>query len=222
MKLKERWTSINWFEKLVEILVVVIGITLAFVVDRSYESYKNQLALRQYLSSLHEDIQTDIRMADSLLQDLNAQNKKLNQFVHYLTRPQHESDSILFYIQSISRLTVFEMRQTTFKSMQSSGQINLIPNFQLRRELFNYYHQSQGIQVFQKVMTDYFNRHIVPILLNKVDLQNEKILDPKYFNRPVFRNIVLSFSGLLNQQVRLYGTVLRKAQNLQTKITQNG
>ncbi len=130
-------------------------------------------------------------------------------------------DSLLNYMQAITKLTVFEMRQTTFKSMQSSGQINLIPDFQFRRELINYYHMAEGLQIFQGVMTDYFNRFIVPAMLNNIDMQNEKIVNRAYFHTFKFKNIVVGFWSLLQQQITLYRSVKKKAFELKKIIEQN-
>ena len=152
MKLKPMINSVNWFGKIIEILVVVIGITLAFVVDRSNENYKNEKAANLYLTSLKDDLNADLEQLDSLLTILDNQ-QQLKKFVEYLPERKIVQDSLLYFVQALSNLSLFEIRQSSFKSLQ--GQVTLISNFQLRKKLFAYYHKAEGLQMFQQVVQNY-------------------------------------------------------------------
>ncbi len=195
-KLKSVWHSINWFEKAIEILVVVIGISLAFVVDRSYENYKNERMAQLYLDGLYDDLNADLTQVDSLLNILKNQEKQLARFVNYLPVSRMSADSMVLYLNALSKLNLFEIRESSFKALQSSGQVNLISDFALRQQLFAYYHKSEELKVFQQILREYFNRFIIPVLLENLDMSKGKILDRKFFKSVKFQNIVLGYWSL--------------------------
>ncbi len=212
--------SINWFEKIIEILVVVIGISLAFVLDRSYENYKNNRMAQLYLTGLKEDLNADLVQLDSIQVMLKNQQKQLKHFLDHLPARKIKRDSLAIYLNALSNLQLFEMRASSFRSLQSSGQVALIPDFRIRQQLFSYYHKSEELKIFQQVLQEYFNRFIVPVLIEKLDMSNGKILDRNYFNSVPFKNIVLGYWSLQKQQQQLYQTIQKKAVQLSEQIEQ--
>ena len=220
MKNKKGFSNINWAEKLAEIAVVVIGISLAFFVDRSYEAFKNRQTVEMYLKSLHQDVQSDLQQLDSLLLLLSKKDQKLQWMVDAWTEQWFNDDSLMLAINLVSNLNFFEMQVTTFRSLQSSGEINLLRDFRLRRSLFDYYRQGEGLKILHQMLQNFFNRFIIPLLLEKVDMRNGKILDQRFFKSAKFRNRIVGFWSLEKQLADFYSSLNRKAKILKQMIEQ--
>ena len=60
--------KINWQYALGEVIIVSIGITIAFALNNWKEARNNQKIKQQYLSSLKTDIQKEIKQLESLQQ----------------------------------------------------------------------------------------------------------------------------------------------------------
>jgi hypothetical protein len=60
-------TKIEWKNHFVELVVVFVGITLAFILNNWRESYKDKNLEKKYLASFYSDISTDINSLDSLI-----------------------------------------------------------------------------------------------------------------------------------------------------------
>ena len=222
MKRKSFLQSVNWFEKFIELLVVVIGITLAFVVDRSYEKYRNRKEADLYLSSLEIDLKADLVQLDSLLKKLNTDQAHLKRFISLHPGKKIEPDSLQIYLQSLSNLGLFKIRQGSFRALQSSGKFDLMASFEMRRKMFRYYHSADELEVFQSALQNYFDRFVVPVLIENLDMKTGRPLDRHFFRSVKFRNIASGYWSLRNQQIELCREIRKKAEELKAEIERSG
>ncbi len=211
MKKKTDKTAIDWREKFIELIVVVIGITIAFLINRGYENYKNQHTEIQYLNSMHEDLEADVSQLDSVLQNMKTQNMAIGHLIRIIPGKRFQEDSLLHLIQSVTTLYFFTPQQTTFYALKNSGDLHLITDYKLRHDILNYYQELESLDYLHRITTEYFNRYIVPIVINRLDLSRQKFSDRSFMHSAKFLNIVLGFRSLLLQQKELYQKLRSRA-----------
>ncbi len=66
-KTKRQRQKINWLNHFIELVVVVIGITLAFMLNNWREAYVNHRMEEKYLNSFMDDLNFDRVQLDSLI-----------------------------------------------------------------------------------------------------------------------------------------------------------
>ncbi len=221
-KSKNTPSKINWHATLVELAVVVIGITLAFIINRTYEDYKNRQQEAEYLQSLRDDLTTDIHELDSLRTYLEKQKNTLTRFSERLFDGDKISpDSLRSYVLAMTRLYLFTPQRTTFFALKSSGDLNLIRDYTLRHDIFKYYQELEGLEYLHRIINNYFNTYIISMVISHVSLKGNDIRDAGYFRSLPFKNVVLGFQSLISQEGTTYKKLRGLALNIRNKIEQN-
>ena len=128
-----------------EIALVMIGILLALQVNNWNELRKEQQLQKRYLSELLLDLQTDSIAISGFLKDSDTQWKyKQNLITFFNNEIDYAKDSIdLFFNTQWQATYSFNPITTTLDEMKSTGNIKVIKNPDVRRQIletYNNYH----------------------------------------------------------------------------------
>jgi hypothetical protein len=133
-KIRQKLLSENKFSKYLiyaigEILLVVIGILIALQIGNINEQRKNQdhgIAIKQALKS---ELISDVELMKSDLEYIEEELRINNLYAERLSSETSNSDTLLQIVQHeyfIGFNGVRELDKTTFKSLESTGRIDLI------------------------------------------------------------------------------------------------
>ena len=132
--------KINWKYTFGEIIIVIIGISIAFGLNNWASAQKGKSLAKQYLENLKLDIEAD---AEALLLNIDKimTSMENNRFItSSLNMEQIGRDSIArVYFQELSKVFDFYPNQSTFEALKYSGDLNLIQNFKLRNDIVRHY-----------------------------------------------------------------------------------
>ncbi len=162
-QIRQRLLTDNKFSKYLlyaigEILLVVIGILIAFQVDSWNEDRKTSHTEIQYLKRLHSDLANDtayyhrrIKYADKVIADhKNALLISYNEI----------SSARQFYTSFVNldwSSEALSIRDNTYTEMNNAGQINIIKNDKLKTEILELYRQ---VDVAEKHFEEFNNTTI--------------------------------------------------------------
>ncbi len=146
-KIRQKLLSENKLSKYLvyafgEIILVMIGILLAFQVN-SWQTKKTRLSKEQsYLKDIRENLSDDIETMNSVI-DFNT-NKSILMDSIFITLELHDDPRIYMpdvikYMFTVSLYQVFEPNRIAFDNMVSSENIDLITDKNLRALLATYY-----------------------------------------------------------------------------------
>ena len=157
--------KINWRYAIGEIIIVIIGISIAFGLNNWRDSQADQALKKQYLELLVSDIEQEI----DVLQDLNNTYATRLERIKTLRSLMYQDDpspdtirSIVF--KDVSDVATFNPVNVTYQTLINSGDMKLIDNFQLRRQIVAHYaaHQQvlenyeRMIKIHQTYLADFF------------------------------------------------------------------
>lgn len=208
------WNDINWLEQLIQLLVVVISITLAFMVNRYYENYKNRQLERKYLHSFFSEILSDQAQIDSLITENTARLENRNKFVQFLEWKSLPGDSLLPLFAEMLVFRTFEPNMTTYEAIKSTGNFNLIANYDLQENLIQYYHRLEDKKYIDTIFDNYLNQYIIPFAFENVDFTQQRFSNEKSLNLFKFKNLALGYYNLLQQNVAFYKNIQKIGQDL--------
>jgi hypothetical protein len=121
-----------------EILLVVIGILLALQIDTWNNGNIDRRKEKEYLSSLIEDLQTQQRLVSAQIQHEARMREKCEIALKQLTSEKIHFDNLTVSLGDITRRT-FVVNDPTFQDLKSSGNILLIRDNALRKEILSFY-----------------------------------------------------------------------------------
>ncbi len=131
----------NWFAVVLELLIVMMGLLLAFQIDRWYEGQKELKREADYLQRLQVNINEDLELIELRLEFYGQiQDYGKLAIAHQEGRAQDLGDweLMLAYFQA-SQIWPLVLRDVTYEELKSAGELDLIRSVELRRLLAVYY-----------------------------------------------------------------------------------
>lgn len=146
-----------------EILLVVIGILIALQVNTANENRQKSYQERVYLENLRDDLTLQIEMLEVYIEFETIITDHATELArHYEARGGfRDMDSLMPKLNDLTVRWTFTNANTTLKEMLSSGQINLINNRDLKKDLIAF---NEQIESFAN-NTEINNTHLVDRLV---------------------------------------------------------
>ena len=141
-KIIQKIQTRNWTALLLDLLVVVIGILIAFQVDRAYESYQSRQAEQAYLLRLMADLDNDIKEYNVVIERTDKRLKQIDFLNKVISNPDAVREDITGFVRAMERITWRNfpiINGYTYNEMLSSGSMMLLRSEELRKKLSMYY-----------------------------------------------------------------------------------
>lgn len=164
--------KINWRYAFGEILIVIIGITIAFNLNSWAEQKKSSKEQKRYLENLHKDLETDISTLDSNLVILNQRVTDISTIRKYTYVPNPRMDTVLTKFYNLSQPINFRPRNITYQTLINSGDFKLIDDFDLKALIQEHYLKYEEVlEVYkrQDIITD---KYVGDYFINELDFRD--------------------------------------------------
>lgn len=161
--------KINWPDHLVNLIVVILGISIAFYLEGWRSEQKTEKLEQQYLKSLVIDLQHDLDYLDTLL----TINSNLETSLGITTgatigRPFNE-DSLIAHIYAIQYIPPYKPQSVTYESLKATGNLDVISNFDVRNRIVELYEQYyRGSGEFDQALIDHTQNYIQPYFIKNL------------------------------------------------------
>ena len=143
----------TWKYTLREIIIVIIGITIAFSMNKCAENVKDSKLKTQYLINLKRDVEAD---KIQLEKNIEAIDKKLivcSEIIPVLNSDMNQDMRMMNNIFTILKYENFSPKNITYKTLINSGDLKLIEDFKLKTAIQQHY-------AIYDEMSDVYIRHI--------------------------------------------------------------
>jgi hypothetical protein len=211
--------KISWLDHLVNLIVVITGISIAFMLNNWQESKKVKKLQEVYIQSMIDDIDEDIAELDSLVMEDQENLKIFRRVLNANTKPLSD-DSLSLAISKIAQLSSFSSRNITYESVKSSGKFELL-SLKLRIDIIEFYHsgydQIEEIEEYYKMN---FDNQIIPFLINEA-FAGANGLDASTIVSDRFRTVLGLHTNFLVQKITAYKNGHRLAQKLKDELEAN-
>jgi len=196
-------TKRRWSNYLIELLIVIIGISIAFWLNNIGIKNKNKLEKYSYLTDIRNDLKTD-----SLRLSLNVKNNeiKIEKLENALDLIEKSApiDSVLVNIMEIGNYDFFSPDNFTITSLLQSGDLKLIDSEETKKELLRLLKVYESIDNMQKNFLQALDDNFFPMLLTKVDMIKFKAVDPNFFYGIQIKNYCAFTLNETKQHIRTY------------------
>jgi len=131
----------NWFTVILELVVVVVGLFLAFQLDRWYESQRSKSDLQAHLVSLTEDFtENETRLTSAINEGKQEMEAAIT--LRAEIRKDTPDLSVAELNQLISQVTLlptFNAVDLAYRNLISGGTLDDLPSSDLKKELAEFY-----------------------------------------------------------------------------------
>ena len=170
-RITEHVKAQNWFAVFLDFLIVVVGILIAFQITEWNEARADRQKEVEFFESVLENLRSDLAEYDSTLTVTEWRMSAINQInreitgtdiphslinpleVQEIIEPTPEFDFGTAGPTAIAFLATFEGDRSAFDALISTGDIRIIRNKKLLKELQDYYVRMDGFDEMEKRLT---------------------------------------------------------------------
>ncbi|MCA6075094.1 DUF6090 family protein [Fulvivirga sedimenti] len=208
---------INWTNHLIELFIVIIGITIAFWLNNVSVREKERVQEIVYLKDILHDLKIDSARLSRNVRINELKQEKLSAGLELISA-RAPVDSILFKVIEIGSYDFFTPDNLTLISMMQSGDLKLIQSEEIKRELLRLLKIYENIDFMQKNFLQALDDNYFPMLLRQVDMSNLEVADPDFFYGIEIRNYTIFALNETDQHINSYNHAQRQIGNLMTLI----
>ena len=207
-----------WLDKLVDLLVVILGISIAFGIDNWAEGRKDAQTKQRYLVSLQSDLRKDSLGLQSALTQIHAYQTTLDTlFALTSRRNEEEAEVIAQMMLQLGQTGQFTPEDYTYRALQQTGDISLLDNDSLQIALSRLYDAYQNIEQQQDYLDMIQLEYVVPFYFN-YDSRRSFIVDPKIYFQPKLINALFAIRSNANNRERDGEEALHQLTSIQRLI----
>ncbi len=216
---KIKWKlDINWKSKFIDLLIVIIGITIAFQLNNLNESNKSDTKEKDYLKSFYKENRDNEANLSSALEFSITKKNDIDILKQILLSKNYEDDRIKNLLASMMAMSNFHPSLTTMENITASGEFELI-SVEFRKNLIDTYNSYSNTTQLEDVLSDYVNQYITPFFFENIRFSDFTPLVEGFIKKVHFENLVLGYDALLNQKITGYQESLKKVNQLNQLLT---
>ncbi len=181
--------QINWKDHLVNLVVVILGISIAFYLEGWQSGNQQKQLERQFLQALDGSLTNDAALLDTLTSLNKDVEQILIEFVGSSTADQ--PDSIIYKLYRIFYSNPFVPQTATYESMKTSGALQSLNDFDLQNRIVslyeNYYDGTkQWDELSEKFLRDFYRPFVIGEIIWENGAPRTDFLDRGKFKRIVY------------------------------------
>ncbi len=210
--------KINWTYAFGEILIVIIGISIAFSMNKCAETSKQQAQEQQYLINMRNDVEADKIKLETVVGELEKKIETSRKILPILGSDSSEKMAIIRDIFSVAQISNFHPNDITYQTLINSGDLKLISDFELKKAIEAHYSN------YNLMMKDYERQETI----HKEYLGNYFIHNVDYddFRKGIFgfkdekllKNIIQSMNGSFGMKLEATRKGIESCDHLLSKL----
>ncbi len=210
--------KINLKNYFIELIVVFIGITAAFLLNNWREDYKSDELEGKYLSSIKNDVIQDSINVNEILKLNEEKAVKFKKYIASTVEGISSMDSAVILFQNILTIPKFYPQSNTYESIKYSGNLNLISSYNMREAITNYYESFTTIQSQQKMTVEFINDYAIKFVFKNIKILNWQIINKNNVDFNEVNNIIVGYYALLEQNIKLEKEIVIRNKELLKKL----
>jgi len=211
--------NIDWKSKIIDLLIVIIGITIAFKLNTWNESITTNLEAKDYMESFYEENIINETNLSSALEFSESNKKDIDTLKQILQSKKYDDKRIKILSASMMALANYSPSITTMENITASGEFKLIKDVELRKQIINTYNSYNAALKLEDLLSDYVNKYVTPFFFENVRFSDFSSINSDFIEEPLFENIVFGYEILLSQQIKGYQDNLDEVKLLNEKLT---
>lgn len=220
-RIRLSWQKINWLDKVVDLVIVVIGITVAFQLAQKGDSNKNNIRRLDYLVSFQEEVETNLNILNSALEGAKLQKSYADTLAYLLKNQQYADTRIGELAGRLTSVVMYQPHLTTMETVEQSGDLSLFKDLEFKRKAVNAYATLSRLEYFDRGFKEYVDKNIEPFYFSTVNYATFRPLNEREFVTSTgFTNSTVSYQMGVSGQVSRYEKAKATLENFTAALEQ--
>jgi len=175
----------NWKYAIGEVLLIVVGVSIALAASSWYESRQARSDEISSLEQIREALVADLQSLESAGNDFRRFEQHSTALSEHLTGGLPNGTELSPYFSSVNGFRTFRVRSAPFEALKAHG-LNLISDDTLRLRLVSLYQDNIPlVQNNMDIEIDYVRSRVLPYFLNNFRRTGNDSWEPKDYEKIV-------------------------------------
>ncbi len=202
-----------------EILLVMIGISLAFQVNNWNDNRTKKASELRYYENIREQIKDDKGLILEQMELNNGFRVQFNYANEILeSNDRSKMDTLGLIARNLTQYTDFDRQGNIYETMVNSGEVKLLRNHQIINGLRLLEEKYLYINRMENIHYDAMMKYVVPSITPVLRFSNGTIVDPDEVYDFKFQNLVLSLLQIMNEKDKVYHEALNEIEVITSLI----
>lgn len=206
---KNKKYRIDWLNHSLEFFVVVIGILLAFQLNKCSSENNQQKVIDSHLQQIIEETEFNKKSFERAVDYGESQLLKIDTAFMLMAQ---KGD--LSWINQIS-LELLDLggvyiRKNAYQALVESGDIRFMKSIEQKRKIIDLYEYYKWVEAFDEISMNLYTSDYYPYLKNNFDLVNGNTQKEEVYYSKIFQNILGAYSRTSSNRVQKYKDCLKE------------
>jgi len=197
-----------------EILLVMIGISLAFQVNNWNDSRIQRNAEIRYYENIRDQIVDDKELIQGQVRYNNrhtAQFKYAHEIIE--TNDRSKMDTLGTIIRNLTNYSDFDRKGNIYETMVNSGEIKLLRNLEIVNDIRNLEENYTYMNRMENIHYDAMMNYVVITTNHVLKFSNNQIKKPDLVYNYEFQNMILILMQIMEEKNNTYTSALDKIES---------
>jgi hypothetical protein len=196
--------KINWKYAIGELLIVTVGILIAFGLNNWAQGKLEDRKQTVYLKSLSDDLSADLEVLKDNLAFVKRNQQKARSIIGHFHRTLPGRDSVPFKIFSeLLGMPTFLPHDATYQTLNSSGDFRLVEDMELKNQIVDHYSRYNEIFMEDDQTKAFLRDHVSDFFMNEASFEAIHLQADELLNDHRLRNIVYAWFGIYKIQTQI-------------------
>lgn len=187
--------SINWRYAIGEIIIVIIGISIAFALNNWATQRKDSKVKKQYLQGLILDQKNEMEHLESNIAKLKNNIAAIEALYLHIGKNLPRKDTVISKLFNLGKTIDFAPKNFTYNSLINSGDFKLIEDFNLKNEIEKHYSGHKTIESNYQRVSIIHEKYLGPFFMNEINYNTLQKGDFSFLDKPQLTNVLRSLYG---------------------------
>jgi hypothetical protein len=212
--------KVTWKYTLREIIIVIIGISIAFSLNKCADNINDKKLRKEYLTNLKNDVEADKLQLEKNVTAINQKLKTCAEIIPVLNSNQNPDMRLMNNVFAILKYENFSPKNITYKTLINSGDLKLIDDFQLKTAIQQHYSNYEDMADVYVRHTSLIKDYLGNYLFNHADYDQIMEGESPFLNEIKLKNIVRAMLTTFDEKKKATLFSIESCDILTSKISE--
>lgn len=215
----KKWRQLKGGDYAIELVMIILGITIAFAVDRCAESRRNNKEEIKVLDNIKSVLEDDIAHLKEC-RFLNEEIRKDVRQVHKVLSEQKflNPDTVIKRTRFIYNIVDFKPSFRSLAGMGNVYRLDLVNDSKLKSKLKHLFDQYEALEEYEQDYEQILSEQFTPFWQRHFNTFTQQPIHKEAFIKPEYLNIIFSLRDRLGRKAKFYETTINAAQKMLDSI----
>ncbi len=196
--------SIDWKSKLLDLLIVIIGINIAFRMNSWKEDYNCSQTEKYYLESFLRENDKNRNALLNCISFCDSVSRNIDTLIYLLHTNEKNDWWMKRLTLSMTAQGDYTPSTTILNSISTAAEFSTIQDPDLREQIISTYNAHEATLKMQNILSEFVTTQVTPFLWQNIRYSTSQYGSYDFRKDPIFENLVNGYQLLLQQQIAGY------------------